>query len=72
MRHIMPNLVGPLIVCQARCAMPHQFAGLRSSLGVIPPTPDGLDVSEGRELIGKWVGALPDGQILTGVLGFNA
>ena len=75
-RHIMPNVLGPLVVL-VTLDMGNAiitFAGLSFlGLGVVPPTPEwGAMVAEGRELVEQWwVAAFPGVAILSVVMAFN-
>ena len=76
LKHIFPNSIGPLIVLITmdfgRAII--VFAGLSFlGLGVEPPTPEwGAMISEGRELVEQWWGAVfPGLAMFTVVMGFN-
>ena len=75
-RHILPNIVAPLIVYGTLSVASAILAAAGLSflgLGAQPPTPEwGAMVSENRELVEQWWGAtFPGLAILSVVMGFN-
>jgi peptide/nickel transport system permease protein len=76
LRHIVPNVVGPIVVLLTLDVGNSMitFAGLSFlGLGVVPPTPEwGAMVSDGQVLVEQWwVSTFPGLAIFTVVVGFN-
>ena len=76
-RHILPNVVSPIVVQTAVClsyAILIESALSYLGLGVQPPTPSwGTILNEGREFLAlaPWVSLFPGGAIMLAVLAFN-
>jgi peptide/nickel transport system permease protein len=76
LRHIVPNVVGPIVVLLTLDVGNSMitFAGLSFlGLGVVPPAPEwGAMVSDGQVLVEQWwVSTFPGLAIFTVVVGFN-
>ena len=76
LKHIMPNILGPIVVTAALDvgAMIMNLAGLSYlGLGVVPPTPEwGMMVSDGADYFNKfWVAGFPGLAIFTMAVGAN-
>jgi peptide/nickel transport system permease protein len=76
-RHILPNVVSPIVVQTAVClsyAILIESALSYLGLGVQPPTPSwGTILNEGREFLAlaPWVSLFPGAAIMLAVLAFN-
>ena len=76
-RHILPNVVSPIVVQTAVClsyAILIESALSYLGLGVQPPTPSwGTILNESREFLAlaPWVSLFPGGAIMLAVLAFN-
>ena len=76
-RHILPNVVSPLIVQTAVClsyGILIESALSYLGVGVQPPTPSwGTILNEGKEFLAlaPWVSVFPGGAIMLAVLAFN-
>jgi peptide/nickel transport system permease protein len=77
LRHILPNVVSPIIVQTAVClsyGILIESALSYLGVGVQPPTPSwGAILNEGREFlaVAPWVSLFPGGFIMLAVLAFN-
>ncbi|MFR9229072.1 MAG: ABC transporter permease, partial [Acutalibacteraceae bacterium] len=77
LKHIMPNILGPIVVTAALDvgAMIMNLAGLSYlGLGVVPPTPEwGSMMSEGRSMLqtSPWIVLAPGLAIFITVIIFN-
>lgn len=78
LRHIVPNIVSPIVVQTAVClsyGILIESALSYLGLGVQPPTPSwGTILNEGKEFLAlaPWVSLFPGGAIMLTVLTFNA
>ena len=77
MRHILPNVLSPIIVQTAVClsyGILIESALSYLGVGVQPPTPSwGTILNEGKEFlsVAPWVSLFPGGFIMLAVLAFN-
>ncbi len=76
-RHILPNLISPIVIQTAVClsyGILIESALSYLGVGVQPPTPSwGAILNEGKEFLAlaPWVSLFPGGLIMLAVLSFN-